>query len=80
MAMAGDSLLRPTTEGPAVVELVLLACLIKEPRHCKTFRIPFGTEMQTPQCLWQSQFQVARWAGDHPAWVVKKVSCEMPEA
>ena len=63
-----------------MVELVLLACLIKEPVHCRTFRIPFAAAMQTPQCVWQSQMRVAQWAGDHPGWVVRKVSCEMPEA
>ena len=63
-----------------MVELVLLACLIKQPGHCETFRIPFAAPMQTPQCVWQSQMRVAQWAGNHPGWVVKKVSCEMPEA
>jgi hypothetical protein len=23
---------------------------------------------------------VAQWSGNHPDWVVKKISCEMPEA
>ena len=30
-------------------------------------------EMQTPQCVWQSQIQAAQWAGEHPDWVVKQV-------
>ena len=37
-------------------------------------------EMQVPQCVWQSQIQVAQWSGEHPAWVVKKVTCEPPAA
>jgi hypothetical protein len=63
-----------------MVELVLLACLIKEPQRCQTFRIPFAAEMPTPQCLWQSQLHVAQWSGQNPDWVVKRVSCEMPKA
>lgn len=63
-----------------MVELVLLACLIKDPQRCETFRIPFAQEMQTMQCVWQSQMQVAVWVGNHPDWVVRRVSCEMPEA
>ena len=63
-----------------MVELVLLACLIKDPHRCETFRLPFAAEMHTPQCVWQSQFQVAQWSGDHPGWVVKRVTCEMPKA
>lgn len=63
-----------------MVELVLLACLLKEPQHCETFHVPFEQEMQMPQCMWQSQMEAARWSGDHPGWAIKKISCEMPEA
>ena len=63
-----------------MVELVLIACLLKEPKHCEEFHIPFAAEMKTPQCVWQSQMRVAQCAGNHPGWVVKKISCELPEA
>ena len=63
-----------------MVELVLIACLLKEPKHCEEFHIPFAAEMKTPQCVWQSQMQAAEWAGDHPGWLVRKLSCEMTEA
>lgn len=62
-----------------MVELVLLACLLKEPDHCETFHLPFEAEMVVPQCVWQSQLRAAQWAADHPDWVIRKVSCEMPE-
>jgi hypothetical protein len=63
-----------------MVELVLLACLIRQPMHCEEFRIPFAGAMMTPQCVWQSQLRAAQWSGDHPLWIVRKVSCEMPKA
>jgi hypothetical protein len=63
-----------------MVELVLMACLIREPSHCEAFRLPFAADMQTPQCVRQSLIQVAQWSGDHPGWMVKKVTCEMPKA
>lgn len=63
-----------------MVELVLIACLLKEPQHCEEFHIPFGREMATPQCVWQSQMQAAQWAGEHPDWLIRKVRCEMPRA
>ena len=44
-------------------ELVLFACLLKDPHHCESFRLPFSYEMQAPQCLWQSQMKAAQWAG-----------------
>jgi hypothetical protein len=81
MGAAANSLNAATqSENVSMVELVLLACLIKQPDHCETFRIPIAAEMQTPQCVWQSQMHVAQWSGNHPDWVVKKISCEMPEA
>lgn len=63
-----------------MVELVVFACLIAQPQRCEAFHIPFAAEMQIPTCVWQSQIRVAQWAGDHPDWVVKRVSCDMPKA
>lgn len=63
-----------------MVELVLLACLLKEPERCETFRLPFEAEMATPQCVWQSQLRAAQWAAEHPEWVIRRLSCEMPRA
>ena len=63
-----------------MVELILVACLLKEPRHCEEFHIPFAAEIQAPQCLWQSQFRAAQWVGQHPAWVIRELRCEMPRA
>jgi acyl-ACP thioesterase len=63
-----------------MVELVLLACLIREPAHCEEFRIPFAAAMETPQCVWQSQLRAAQWSGDHPLWIVRKFRCELPRA
>lgn len=63
-----------------MVELVLLACLLKQPDRCETFRMPFAHEMAMPQCVWQSQFRAAEWSAEHPGWVVRRFTCEMPEA
>jgi hypothetical protein len=63
-----------------MIELVLLACLLKDPQRCETFRLPFQELANMPQCVWQSQFRAAEWAGEHPDWVVRKVTCEMPKA
>ena len=64
-----------------MVELVLLACLIKDPQHCETFRIPFAQEMQTAAVrVAVADAGRACGLGNHPDWVVRRVSCEMPEA
>jgi hypothetical protein len=62
-----------------MVELVVLACLLKDPQHCEAFHLPFQQETQLVQCVWQSQMQAAQWSGEHPEWVIRRVSCEMPQ-
>ena len=62
------------------VELVILACLVKEPEHCESFRIPFQEEMSMPQCTRESQLHAVRWADEHPDWTVKRFTCELPGA
>ncbi|MEK0083093.1 hypothetical protein [Benzoatithermus flavus] len=63
-----------------MVELVLLACLLKNPQHCETFHVPFLEEMQLPQCVWRAQFRAAEWVAQHPDWALKKFTCELPKA
>jgi hypothetical protein len=63
-----------------LVELVLFACLIKEPDRCETFRVPFLDRMSIVQCAFQSQFRAAEWAGEHPAWQIRRFSCQAPSA
>lgn len=63
-----------------MVELVLLACLLRQPTHCEEFRIPFAAATMAPQCVWQSLLRAAQWSGDHPLWIVRKVRCELPGA
>lgn len=63
-----------------LVEIVIFACLLKEPARCETFRLPFQEEMGMTQCAWQSQLHAARWAGDNPEWLIRKFNCEVPGA
>jgi hypothetical protein len=63
-----------------MVELVILACLLQHPEHCETFTIPFQMPMTEAQCVWRSQMNAAQWVHDHPGWVLKRMSCELPQA
>jgi hypothetical protein len=63
-----------------VVEIVILACLLRQPEHCETFRIPFQREMSVAQCTWESEFHAVRWVDEHPDWELKRFSCELPGA
>ena len=69
-------------EGGAMqlVELVILACLVKDPAHCERFQIPFQEEMNMAQCSWHSQFQAVEWVSEHPDWTLKRFTCEVPKA
>ncbi|HMR31326.1 MAG TPA: hypothetical protein PKA13_14860 [Geminicoccaceae bacterium] len=63
-----------------MLELLILACLVREPSHCEAFRLPFAMQLSMTQCMWQSTLQAAEWGASHPDWVIRKISCSLPEA
>lgn len=63
-----------------MVELIILACLLREPAHCEAFHVPFMARMTTGQCLQRSAVQAAQWTAEHPDWVIRKISCGLPTA
>jgi hypothetical protein len=62
-----------------MVELVILACLLKNPQQCDTFHIPFAPEMNLSQCVWRSTVHAAEWVAEHPSWQIRKLRCAEPE-
>lgn len=63
-----------------LVELLIVACLVKEPARCEEFHVPFVDEMNVVQCMWQSTIHAAEWAANHPEWRIKKIRCDHPRA
>jgi hypothetical protein len=63
-----------------MVELLILACLLKDPARCEEFHVPFIIEMNIVQCMWQSTIHAAEWTAAHPDWVIRKVRCGLPRA
>ena len=63
-----------------MVELLIIACLLKQPQRCEAFRVPFMEPTSIVQCLWQSTVHAAEWTAQHPGWVIRKVRCEAPQA
>jgi hypothetical protein len=63
-----------------LVDLVILACLAKQPSHCEMFRVPLEDEVSMVSCVWRAQLRAAQWAGDHPEWLIRRFACELPEA
>ena len=62
-----------------MVELIIIACLLQDPRHCESFQVPFAPEMSVAQCMWQSTMHAAEWVAEHPRWKIRKVRCGQPE-
>jgi hypothetical protein len=63
-----------------MVELVLLACLLKSPSHCESHYLPMMVDTSMTGCLFTGQFQVVHWIEDHPDWVVRRWTCGAPRA
>ncbi len=64
----------------AMIELVLLACLLKEPSRCERHHVPTAESMGMVECIVTGQFQAARWREEHPAWAVRRWTCGPPHA
>jgi hypothetical protein len=63
-----------------MVELVILACLMKDPSHCESFHVPFFEPVHMMECLFKAQIFMGKWSEDHPQWVVKRWRCTPIEA
>lgn len=63
-----------------MVELLIIACLLREPARCEEFHVPFAAGMNVVQCMWQSTIHAAQWAGEHPGWRIRRIRCEPPRA
>jgi hypothetical protein len=64
-----------------VVELVVVACLMAEPKRCEAFHLPFLRALVVAECVAkQPVIEVVRWAREHPDWTVRKWTCGPPSA
>jgi hypothetical protein len=63
-----------------VIELVVLACLLAEPKHCEEFHVPFVQPMAAECLARPAAFEVIQWANQHPLWIIKRWTCGPPRA
>ena len=63
-----------------MVELLIVACLLAEPKHCEQFHIPFLEPMTVVQCMYRSETQLTQWVAEHSDWVLRRWSCSLPRA
>jgi hypothetical protein len=63
-----------------MLELVLIVCLSAEPDRCETIYLREGGPASMMQCLFSGAKEAAKWAGDHPGYVVKRWNCGYQKA
>lgn len=61
-----------------MLELLILACLLRQPSHCEVFRVPFVAITSMAQCVRRSPIDAAAWVSTHPDWAIRKVQCGLP--
>jgi hypothetical protein len=55
-----------------MIEVVALVCTMQAPLRCKDVSLSFAADSVTPQqCMMYGQFELAKWASEHPGWIVK---------
>lgn len=64
----------------ALLELVLIVCLSAEPDRCQTIYLREGGPGSMMQCLFNGAKQAAKWAEEHPGYVVRRWTCGQPRA
>ncbi|HET6390640.1 hypothetical protein [Hyphomicrobium sp.] len=59
-----------------MIELVLAVCMVDQPTRCRNITLTFeGDRVSAQQCMSNGQIEMARWAGEHPNWVIQKWHC-----
>lgn len=58
-----------------MIELIVLACLAAAPEQCRTERIGYRPGGDTKASAAAAQMEAARWAGDHPKYVIRGLTC-----
>lgn len=62
------------------MELLILACLVREPSQCESFHIPFQGPMDLKSCVFRAHLLLGTWIEEHPTWAVRSWRCGAPQA
>lgn len=55
--------------------LILSTCLAADPTKCKEVELIYE-EMNSMQCMWGAQPEIAKYLEAHPKWTLKKWKCK----
>lgn len=59
-----------------MIELLVAVCMIDEPANCKDVHLAMNGNLNARQCMTQGQFEMARWIGENPDWVIRRWTCK----
>ena len=60
-----------------MLELLVSICLASEPSQCKEVSLVYAADSATPfQCMMGAPSEIAKWADEHPKWLVKRWTCQ----
>jgi hypothetical protein len=63
-----------------VIGLAFIVCLGNAADRCDTVYLRQDTPVSMMQCLFNGAKRAARWAEEHPGYVVKRWNCGYPRA
>ena len=59
-----------------MIEIAAAVCLITAPERCREVNLTFEADSLTPfTCVMYGQGELAKWTGDHPAWMINRWTC-----
>lgn len=61
-----------------LVDLVVTVCMIAHPQSCQDRHILVESRGSLRTCMYEAQFYLAKWIGEHPNVVIKRWQCEWP--
>jgi hypothetical protein len=61
-----------------LVDLIVTVCLLSQPQSCNDRHLLFESQGSLRSCMFQAQFYLARWAGEHPGLKIVRWRCAWP--
>lgn len=62
-----------------LVDLIVLACTLANPNACHEYHVLFQSSGSLQSCMSQAQPYLAQWAGEHPAYQIRRWRCAWPD-
>ncbi|SON54464.1 hypothetical protein HDIA_0923 [Hartmannibacter diazotrophicus] len=61
------------------IDIVLTVCMLANPSNCFEHRLQYQSVEPIKQCVFDAQFYIAQYMGEHPELKLAKWGCAYPE-